>query len=326
MTKEFQQVQWDEQLAADWQKLLEFALAEDLEDTGDWTTASLVPEDATGRAVVAARQPGIVAGLPGIAMTLTEVDLDLRWDPAVADGDQVEKGDVIGEISGPARGMLVAERLILNFIGRMSGIATLTRTFVDAIEGTGARIYDTRKTTPGWRRLEKYAVRQGGGTNHRCGLYEAVLIKDNHLALGETSDELDARYTPAQAVQIAREFIARHIDPPDEDVMTDDVMTGQIAASDAMIVEIEVDSLEQLAEVLPVEPDIVLLDNMRPAMLRKAVTMRDEVAPEVQLEASGGITRRTIRKIAESGVERISLGALTHSSVQLDFGLDWLYE
>jgi nicotinate-nucleotide pyrophosphorylase (carboxylating) len=187
----------------------------------------------------------------------------------------------------------------------LSGIAALTKRYVDAIRGTKSGIYDTRKTTPGWRRLEKYAVSCGGGTNHRTGLYDAILIKDNHLALGRQEG---TPFSPAESVLRAKEFLQRRF------------------AEQSMnlpIVEIEVDTLDQLREVLPTEPDIVLLDNMTPSQLAEAVGIRNSIKPNVQLEASGGITLETVRRVAETGVERISVGALTHSAVSLDFGLDW---
>ncbi len=224
----------------------------------------------------------------------------LRWSPQIADGSPVEKGTCAGIIEGPARGLLAAERILLNLLGRLSGIATLTRQYVAAVAGTKARIYDTRKTTPGWRRLEKYAVRCGGGSNHRSGLFDAVLIKDNHLALGARSAVGQPRYSPAEAVARARQL------------------------NNAMIVEIEVDTLAQLDNVLPASPDIVLLDNMSPAELAAAVARRNACNPAVELEASGGVNLESVRKIAEAGVDRISVGALTHSAVALDFGLDWL--
>jgi nicotinate-nucleotide pyrophosphorylase (carboxylating) len=179
----------------------------------------------------------------------------------------------------------------------------LTARYVEAIRGTRARIYDTRKTTPGWRRLEKYAVRCGGGCNHRTGLFDAVLIKDNHLAL--------AGLTAAEAVRRARTFLAE---------------LKHEGASEDMIIEVEVDTLEQLDEVLPVRPDIVLLDNMTPDQLRRAVALRDASGAEVELEASGGVDLETVRGIAETGIERISVGGLTHSAVALDVGLDWSSE
>ncbi|HTN74228.1 MAG TPA: nicotinate-nucleotide diphosphorylase (carboxylating), partial [Pirellulaceae bacterium] len=193
--------------------------------------------------------------------------------------------------------------------GQLSGIASLTRAYVEAIAGTKARIYDTRKTTPGWRRLEKYAVRCGGGTNHRTGLFDAVLIKDNHLALASACPDAPAR-TPAEAVAVARKFLDTMVDDREQRV--------------AMLVEIEVDSLEQFAQVLPEQPDIILLDNMTPALLRSAVEQRDASGLAVQLEASGGVNLGTVRAIAESGVDRISVGALTHSAACLDIGLDWM--
>jgi nicotinate-nucleotide pyrophosphorylase (carboxylating) len=203
-------------------------------------------------------------------------------------------------------------------VGRLSGVATLTRRYVEAVAGTKARIYDTRKTTPGWRRLEKYAVRRGGGWNHRGALDQAVLIKDNHLAImgqvanhvGQVAnlsyaDETPRRLTPAGAVLRARQFVAQHAGDP------------------TMVIEIEVDTLEQFDAVLPARPDVVLLGNMNPAQLRKAVARRNAAAPTIELEASGGVDLSTVRAIAETGVERISIGALTHSAIGLDFGLDW---
>ena len=201
--------------------------------------------------------------------------------------------------------MLAAERILLNLLGRLSGIATLTRQYVDLVAHTKARIYDTRKTTPGWRRLEKYAVRCGGGWNHRGGLDEAVLIKDNHLAAGRRrlptgrSDSRPPRRSHGQGGS------------PSE------------RGNPNMVIEVEVDTLDQLDAVLPARPDIVLLDNMSPAQLREAVARRNAFDPAIELEASGGVDLATVRAIAESGVERISVGALTHSAVALDFGLDW---
>jgi nicotinate-nucleotide pyrophosphorylase (carboxylating) len=320
MHREFCQTFWDSRVAESWAAILRLAIEEDLGAAGDCTTLALVADDVVGRADVMARRRGVVAGLPAIEMTLAAVDSRLRWSPRAADGQPVEKGLCVGTIDGPARGMLGVERILLNLLGRLSGIATLTRQYVELVAGTGARIYDTRKTTPGWRRLEKYAVRCGGGCNHRGGLDEAVLIKDNHLAFGAgpkgdspifvgtkigTVPDVATRFTPAEAVVRARQFAAER------------------GAAD-MIVEVEVDTLEQLGAVLPVRPDIVLLDNMNPSQLRQAVLRRDAVDAGVELEASGGIDLTTVRRIAETGVERISVGALTHSAVALDFGLDWV--
>jgi len=309
MSREFRQVVWDEQLRADWEQLLRLALREDLADEGDRTTEALlgealVGEEIRGGARLVAREPGVAAGLPAVESTLRAIDPSLQWLPESRDGESIGSGDCLGRIAGPAAGILAAERLVLNLLGRLSGIATLTRRYVEAVGDTKARIYDTRKTTPGWRRLEKYAVGCGGGRNHRVGLFDAILIKDNHLAVGVETPGGKARYTPAAAVQRARQFAAQ-------------------CAGGQMVVEIEVDTLEQLEEVLPAGPDVVLLDNMTPEWLRQAVARRDALGPAVELEASGGVTLETVGAIARSGVERISVGALTRSAVCLDLALDW---
>ena len=255
MKKEFRQCIWDDFLQLDWESILQLAVYEDLNEHGDITTLSLVPDNAIGQAAIAARQAGVVSGLSGVKTALTAIDHTLNWLPETTDGQTVGQGSRIGIIRGPAQGLLAAERLILNFLGRLSGIATLTSKYVEAVAGTKARIFDTRKTTPGWRRLEKYAVRCGGGWNHRSGLFEAVLIKDNHLAWGASS------YTPAEAVLLAKRYIAEHLNDLDPS---------------EMIIEVEVDTLIQLDQVLPAEPDIVLLDNMSVDQLRQAVARRDK--------------------------------------------------
>lgn len=210
------------------------------------------------------------------------------------DGQSLTPGSIVGRFEGLARDLLRCERITLNLMSRLCGVATLTSQYVEAVAGTKAKLYDTRKTTPGWRRLEKYAVRCGGGCNHRTGLYDAVMIKDNHLALAD-----GVGLTPAAAVRTAREK------QPD------------------VVIEVEVDSLDQLRDVLPAGPNIVLLDNMEPARLTEAIALRDSVAPGVVLEASGGVRLDTIGPIAATGVDRISVGALTHSAIGLDLGLDW---
>ena len=305
MTKEFRQTVWDDQLQRDCWAILRLALDEDFGASGDWTTRSLVAEDAEGRAGIIARQPGVVAGLPAVESILSMVEPYLRWSPGAEDGQHIEQGECIGTIKGPARGLLGAERILLNFLGRLSGIATLTRRYVDAISGSNARIFDTRKTTPGWRRLEKYAVRCGGGWNHRGGLDEAVLIKDNHLALGNRSADPGQHFSPADAISRARQFVAQRAD------------------DSAMVIEVEVDTLAQFDVVLPARPDIVLLDNMSPDQLSEAVARRNAFDRTIELEASGRVDLEVVRQIALSGVERISIGALTHSATSLDFGLDW---
>ncbi|MES1213325.1 MAG: carboxylating nicotinate-nucleotide diphosphorylase [Singulisphaera sp.] len=305
MGAEFGEVVWDEALADDCRQLVRLAIREDLGRLYDWTTVALVPEAAHASALVRARRAGVIAGLPAAQLALAEYDAKLAWQPAIIDGAAVDAGAVIATISGSARNLLTAERTALNLLGRLSGVATLTRHYVEAVSGTSARIYDTRKTLPGYRNLDKYAVRVGGGHNHRRGLFDGILIKDNHLAFGAAG----AAYSPATAIDRCRQVVAS-LAPP--------------AAAAQIPIEIEVDSLAQFDEVLPREPDIVLLDNMSPDQLRAAVARRDARAPRVQLEASGGVTLETVAEIARTGVDRISVGALTHSASWLDIGLDWL--
>ena len=306
--RDFHQIAWGPSLEEDWRNLLVLAVREDLERIYDWTTVALVPEGTRGAAAIVARQAGVIAGLNAARITLLEFDRDSQWEPAVEDGAAVAAGQVLARVWGSARSLLTAERIMLNVLAHLSGIATLTRRFVDAIAGTGARIYDTRKTLPGWRRLEKYAVRCGGGHNHRLGLFDAVLIKDNHLALAAAEG---LHRTPAEAVQAARAFLSRFTAIP----------AGAPAAMP--LVEIEVDSLDQLRNALSAKPDIVLLDNMTTQQLVEAVALRNTLAPEVELEASGGVRLDTVASIARTGIERISVGAITHSAAALDIALDW---
>ena len=275
--------------AAACRTLVGLALAEDLGRFGDRTSRALIPAEQVGRAAFVARTPGIVAGLPAAAMVCEQ----LTFNPAVEDGHEVHRGTVLATVSGSLREILAAERTALNFLQRLSGIATLTRRFVDAVAGTSAKILDTRKTTPGWRLLEKYAVRMGGGTNHRFGLYDGILIKDNHLA-GLNGDV-------QRAVMLAREA----------------------PGNDTYPVEVEVDTLEQLDEALAARADIVLLDNMTTEMMREAVRRRNRASTDTKLEASGGVNLDTVRAIAATGVDRISVGALTHSALALDIALDY---
>lgn len=302
MAKDFAQIEWDSNVEADCRRIVHLALDEDLLSIGDRTTDAIVSPSAIGRAAIVARKAGIIAGLPAGQLAVGQFDPAIQWQAAVVDGATIEAGTHLATIAGPARSLLTIERTLLNLLGRLSGIATLTRQYVDAVAGTRARIYDTRKTTPGWRRLEKYAVRQGGGWNHRRGLFDAILIKDNHLAVAAAGSHL----SPAEAVRLARK-------------LTEDAGRG----GGTPILEVEVDTLEQLREVLTAGPDIVLLDNMSPKSLCEAVALRSSLAPEIELEASGGITLSNIGEIARTGVERISVGALTHSAVSLDIGLDW---
>ncbi len=312
MNKDFTQLAWSSQLEDDLRRLVRLAVFEDLDRGQDWTTVCLVPEEGRAAANVVARQAGVMAGLAGIGVVLDEMEIAAECRPLANDGDSVTAGTPVATLVGNARDLLTSERTILNFLGRLSGIATLTRRFVEQLAGTKARLYDTRKTAPGWRRLEKYAVRCGGGHNHRTGLFDAILIKDNHLAFGR-EEAGGAAFSPAQAVRKAKAFLAQQV--------AGEVPRG--GPDPNMLVEIEVDSLHQLREVLPAGPDIVLLDNMPLAMLREAVQLRDAGGYATELEASGGVNLAAIRAIAETGVERISSGALTHSVVCLDVALDW---
>jgi len=288
----------------DLRQIVRLAVREDLDRSHDWTTLALVGPDAEGRAAVVVRKAGVVAGLRAIPIVIDEMHAAIDVEFTAADGDDVAAETAIVTLVGSARDLLVCERPLLNLLGHLSGIATRTREFVRLVAGTKAKIYDTRKTTPGWRRLEKYAVRCGGGTNHRTGLFDAVLIKDNHLALAA-----EENITPADAVRRAREFLAQ---------------TASERDANQLLVEIEIDRLQQLDSVLATGPDIVLLDNMRPDALREAVRRRNALAPHVELEASGGVNLNTVREIAETGIERISVGEITHSAPSLDVGLDWL--
>ena len=301
--REFRQSAWDDHLARHVADAARSWFAEDLGHECDWTSVALVPAGATAELDVVARRPGVVAGLEAAAIVARVADEQLEWRSLVADGAVVAAGAVVATLGGPTRSVLTAERVVLNLLGRMSGVATATRQLVDAVAGTHCRIYDTRKTVPGWRLLDKLAVRLGGGWNHRMGLYDAILIKDNHLAAAAESD-----LGPAAAVLRARQFVAATFPP-------------QRAAD--VVVEIEVDSLEQLKAALPAGPDVVLLDNMPPDEIARAVGLRNGLAPEVVLEASGGVRPETVRLIAETGVDRVSTGWPTHDAPWLDLALDW---
>ncbi len=260
------------------------ALAEDI-GAGDVTTDATIPADAVGVADLLVKEAGVVCGVRVAETTFRALDPDIRFEALASDGDFVEPPAVVARISGSERAILTGERVALNFLGRLSGIATLTRSYVDALEGTGTAVLDTRKTTPGLRELEKYAVACGGGRNHRFGLDDAVLVKDNHLrAAGSVS----------AAVELVR-------------------------AATALPIEVECDTLDQVAEALAVGVDAILLDNMSLDQLREAV---DLTGGRARLEASGGVTLDTIRAIAETGVDEISVGALTHSARSLDVSLE----
>ncbi|MFH1007418.1 MAG: carboxylating nicotinate-nucleotide diphosphorylase [Candidatus Latescibacterota bacterium] len=267
------------------------ALEEDV-GTGDVTSAWTVEAEATASGRMIAKQGGVICGLDVAQRVFQEVDLDIDFAPLLRDGDRVQAGDPIAQIHGPARGILTGERVALNFIQRMSGIATMTAHYVQAVQGTGARILGTRKTTPGLRVLEKYAVRCGGGENHRFGLYDMVLIKDNHIA---------ASGGIRQAVASSRRNMER--------------------APRKLAIEAEVKNSAELAEALEAGVDRIMLDNMSVAEMARAVKTVREVSGTVEIEASGGVTLAQLRKIAETGVDFISVGALTHSAQALDISL-----
>lgn len=304
-SRDFPQVAWDARVEADLRQLVRLALREDLGDGQDWTTACLVPDAACGAARLVARAPGVVAGLPVGPVVLDEMHGQVAWQPLVPEAARVPAGTAIARLQGRACDILTAERTLLNILGHLSGVATLTAQFVEAVAGTSAAIYDTRKTLPGWRSLEKYAVRCGGGRNHRWGLHAAILIKDNHLAFGRSA-ETQAPFSVPEALQRARACVA-----------------GLPSSDGPLLVEIEVDTWEQFVTALAESPDIVMLDNMPAARLREAVAWRDAHAPQVALEASGGIRLDSVRQLAETGIDRISVGALTHSAANWDLGLDW---
>jgi len=305
MNREFEQLEWNDRLIDDCRQILRLAVREDLDRGHDWTTVALVPQPSEGAADIVARQRGTIAGLPAVALLLEETNARIELTRHVEDGAGVDAGTRIATLRGSTRDLLTCERIMLNLLGRLSGIATLASEYVAAVADYPARIYDTRKTTPGWRRLEKYATSRGGACNHRTGLFDGVLIKDNHLA---SYDSAGTSRTVGDAVLQAREFLR-------------DSRGSQ--ADPEMLVEVEVDRLEQLREALPAGPDIVLLDNMSLDDLRAAVAIRNELAADVELEASGGVNLTTVASIAATGVDRISVGGLTHAAVSLDVALDW---
>jgi nicotinate-nucleotide pyrophosphorylase (carboxylating) len=282
--------------------LIALALDEDLgsprggSSWDDITTAALIPVSATGAVNLVARSPGVIAGLFLPERIFRELGGRVHTSLFRQDGDVLQAGDLIAEFRGPVRDLLAGERTVLNSLSHLSGVATLTRRFVDRVTGASARIHDTRKTLPGWRRLEKYAVLAGGGKNHRLGLHDMVLIKDNHLAA----------WTKAGRGDIA-----------------DAIRAARAAVPAGIRVEVEVDTLDQMRSAIAGRPDIILLDNFSVDDLRTAVGVRDRTAPEIQLEASGGVTLATVREIAETGVDRISTGAVTHSAAALDLAFDW---
>lgn len=304
--------------------LLRLALDEDLGTVGDLTSQTVIPASEIGTVQIVSRKVGVLAGVPIVEMVYAALGEQVAVEFHQQDGDRLSSGTVIATLTGSVRSLLTGERTALNFLTLLSGTASLTRQFVDAVAGTNARILDTRKTLPGYRCLQKYAVRCGGGTNHRQGLYDAVMIKDNHLAAWGRE--------PSQSIADAIHHARRNVPV-------------------GTMVIVEVDTLAQLKVAFTASPDVILLDNMTPTQLRQAVEIRanwerslsagspqqSEASPQaqglgrsrpagdrVELEASGGVTLETIQEIAESGVDRISIGALTHSAPALDLGYDWL--
>ena len=280
-------------------RLLAIARDEDL-GAGDITSA-LLPKGEHALGQFVSRQELVVCGLAFLAEIAGAYHGEIRTDLSAVDGELVKPHQVVAGWSGPAREILAAERVALNFLQRLSGIATLTRQYVQAVEGTGVEIVDTRKTTPGWRRLEKYAVRAGGGTNHRVGLFDAVLVKDNHLVVLSTDET-------GGPLGVVGEFLAARKGRGD---------AGEFA-------EVEVDTLDQLDAVLDMPVDVILLDNFSVDELARAVHRREAMglADAIALEASGGITLETVRQVAETGVDRIAVGAVTHSATAVDIGFD----
>ena len=275
--------------------LIDLALNEELEDRGDLTTQAIIPDDAQGSAFLVARAPGILAGLPIVELVYRRFRAKVMVQSFCKDGQSIEPQQRLVRVSGPMKFLLTAERTILNFLQRLSGVASLTAQYVALMEGLDCQLLDTRKTTPGWRRLEKYAVRCGGGHNHRMGLFDGIMIKDNHLAaLGSGPG------TIIKAVALARAAHQKNLP-----------------------LEVEVETLVQLKEALEADPDYIMLDNMDVGMLRAAVENRNRLNPRVKLEASGGINLVNLRAKAETGVDFISIGALTHSATALDIAMDY---
>lgn len=281
--------------------LIDVALTEDV-GVGDVTTAAVIPKGAEGRAEVVAREEGILAGLEFTRNLFKKLDEDLKVEAKFEDGHRVEGGQIVFGIQGRLEPVLKGERVALNFLGRLSGIATITSKFVGKIKGTKAKILDTRKTTPGLRLLEKYAVTVGGGENHRFGLYDMILIKENHLVAGGGIEA---------ALKAARRYVEEY--------------EGQTRGRHSLGIEVEVKSIEELQETLKFSPDIIMLDNFAVEEIREGVKITERFGAEQsrrpKLEVSGGVTLDNVREIAETGVDFVSVGSLTHSPKALDFSL-----
>ena len=278
----------------DWQAVVREAAARAVgEDVGpsDVTSRIVIPEDASATAVLVAKEACVLAGLELAEAVFREVDGSLRWSAKAKDGDRIIKGGVVAEVEGSARSILTAERCALNFLQQLSGVATKTAAFVDSIKGTSARILDTRKTTPGLRALERYAVRCGGGVNHRTGLYDGILIKENHLIF----------ISPTELNGVIKKARAAYPDLP---------------------IVVEADSVALAERLLPQPVDRILLDNLSPEQVTEVVALRAKMGTKVDLEASGGVTEQKALALAKAGVEWISVGGITHSARAMDFSLD----
>jgi len=275
--------------------LLELAIAEDIDASGDLTSKATLPADLMGKATLVGRADGILAGIEAGEKALRKIAPDAEWFSLIEDGEALSNGSLIAKIQGPMRGILSAERIVLNFMQRLSGIASLSAKFVAKVYDLPVKILDTRKTTPGWRYLDKFAVRCGGGFNHRMNLSDGILIKDNHLAaLGGGPDAI------RKSILLSRQYFPGTWD-----------------------IEIEVDNLEMFDCALQSSPTIILLDNMSCADMKAAVQRKNALSSTVLLEASGGITLANVREVALTGIDRISIGAITHSAPALDLALDY---
>ncbi len=266
--------------------IIDYALNEDI-GKGDITTNSIIPGDLTTRATMLAKAPGVIAGLEVAEYVFKSLNPEIKWNPFVKDGDKVKKGDLILEVKGSYRALLTGERLALNFMQRMSGIATMTSYFVEAVAEFGTKILDTRKTAPGLRLLDKYSVKTGGGTNHRIGLYDMVLIKDNHIKV-------------AGGILKAVEQVRKHVDP-------------------AIKIEVETTTIEEVYQALEAKADIIMLDNMTTVTMAECVKI---INRQAQIEASGNMTLERLKEVAATGVDYISIGALTHSVMALDISMN----
>jgi nicotinate-nucleotide pyrophosphorylase (carboxylating) len=284
-------------------EIVQLAIKEDI-GTGDITSRIFIPEGSESEGVLIAKETGIVAGLPVAGYVLSQIDKDLLLTVNIEDGSRVEKGSVIASVKGLTLSLLSAERLVLNFLQRLSGIATVTNNFAERVKGYESQILDTRKTTPGWRYLEKYAVRIGGGANHRMGLYDQILIKDNHIKIMESKKE---NGDISSLVKKAREQVANEV-----------------------LIEVEVEELCQINDMVDAGVDIILFDNMAPSKINEAVGMVKEfenrraagTSSPILTEASGNITIENVEEYAKAGVDRISVGMITHSARALDISFD----